>query len=96
MGLLCLHAQKGSPDVSWASRRPKASKAADFNLVTRAQGTDDTVKYDAGHGVGLHEWHPNGLVNLLGQIGPGHPGSPHAITKKSITTCDLARSLKGV
>jgi hypothetical protein len=56
--------------------RVEASEASDFNLIAGSQGTDDTVKYGADDGVGFLERHPNGLVNLLGQIGPGHVAHP--------------------
>ena len=51
----------------------EASESADFNLVAGSQGTDDAVKYGANDDVGFLPGHLNGLVNLFGQIGLGHP-----------------------
>jgi len=40
------------------------------NLVAGSQGTDDAVKYGANDDVGIPPGHLNGLIQLLGQIGP--------------------------
>jgi hypothetical protein len=66
--------------------RVEASESADLDLVPGSQGTDDAVKYGTDDDVGFLPGHPNGLINLLGQIGPGHLEHPRRITKKSITT----------
>src|ERR1019366_1646445 len=63
----------------------ETSESADFNLVAGSQGTDDAVKYGADDDVGFLPGHPNGSVNLFGQIGPGHLAHLRCITKKSIT-----------
>ena len=65
--------------------RVEASESADLDLVPRSQGTDDAVKYGANDDVGFLPGYFNGLVNLSGQIGPGHLAHPCCITKKSIT-----------
>src|ERR1035441_6700992 len=70
--------------------RVEASESADLNLVPGSQGTDDAVKYGAHDDVGFLQGHPNGLVNLFGQIGPGHLAHSRRITKKSITVLPSA------
>src|SRR5207249_4513566 len=60
----------------------EASESPDLNLVAGSQGTDDAVKYGANDDVGLPPGHLNGLIQLLGQIGPSHLAHPLFITKK--------------
>jgi hypothetical protein len=72
-------------DAPSSLARVEASESADLNLVPGSQGTDDAVKYGADDDFGFLPGHPNGLVNLFGQIGPGHLAHPRRITKKSIT-----------
>ena len=68
----------------------EASESANFNLVAGSQGADHVVKYGANNDVGFLPGHPNGLVNLFGQIGPGHLAHSRRITKKSITALPRA------
>ena len=63
----------------------KASEPAEFNLIVGSQGLDDAVKYGADDDFGFLQGQPNGVVNLFGQIGPGHLAHTRRITKKSIT-----------
>jgi hypothetical protein len=63
----------------------EASESADFNLVPGSQRTDDAVKYGANDDVGFLPGCLNGLVNLFGQIGPGHLAHLRCITKKGNT-----------
>ena len=72
-------------DAPSSLARVEASESPDLNLVPGSQGTDDAVKYGADDEVGVLQGHPNGLVNLFGQVGPGHLAHPRRITKKSIT-----------
>ena len=65
--------------------RVEPSESADLNLAPSSQSTNDAVKYGGHDGVRFLEGHPNGLVNLFGQIGSGHLAHPRRITKKSIT-----------
>jgi hypothetical protein len=74
-------------DACSSLARVEASEASDFNLLARSQGTDDTVKYGADDGVGLLEWHPNGLVNLFGKIGPDHLTPPAFNHEKEYHRC---------
>ena len=63
----------------------KASEPAEFNLIVGSQGLDDAVKYGADDDFGFLQGQPNGVVNLFGQIGPGHLAHTRRITKESIT-----------
>src|ERR1019366_8660299 len=72
-------------DAPSSLARVEASESPDLNLVPGSQGTDDAVKYGADDEVGVLQGHPNGLVNLFGQVGPDHLAHPRRITKKSIT-----------
>ena len=72
-------------DACSSLARVEASESADLDLVPGSQSTDDAVKYGAHDDVGFLQGHPNGLVNLFGQIGSGHLVRPRRITKKSIT-----------
>jgi len=81
-----------APDAPASLARVEASEAADFNLIAGSQGTDDAVEYGADDDVGFLQGHPNGLVKLFGQIGPGHMAHLRRITKKSITGLPGARA----
>jgi hypothetical protein len=72
-------------DARSSLARVEASESADLNFVPGSQGADDAVKYSADDEVGFLQGHPNGSVNLFGQIGPGHLAHSRRITKKSIT-----------
>jgi hypothetical protein len=61
-----------TPDARSSLARVEASESADFHLVPGSQCPDDAVQYRANDDVGFLEGHPNGLVNLFGQIGPVH------------------------
>ena len=84
------HCDSGScfwiaPDAPSSLPGVEASEAADFNLVSGSQGTNDAVKYGADGGLGFLHGQPSGSVNLFGQIGPDHLAHPRRNTKKSIT-----------
>lgn len=69
-----------APDARQPLARVEASESADFNFVVGSQGPDDAVKYGAHDDVGFLQEHPNGLVNLFGQIGSGHQAHSRRIT----------------
>src|ERR1019366_777927 len=77
--------RKVASDARSSLPRMEASESAELDLVPGSQGTDDAVKYGTDDDVGFLPGHPNGLINLFGQIGPGHLEHPRRITKKSIT-----------
>jgi hypothetical protein len=70
--------------------RPRLRRAWELpnprlNPVPRSHGTDDAIKYSADDAVGFLQGHPNGLVTLFDQIGPGHLGhNPRRLAKKNI------------
>ena len=52
--------------------RLEDAEPANLNLVPGSKGTDDHVKYGADDIVGFLQGNASGLVNLFGQVGPGH------------------------
>ena len=71
-------------DACTALPRVEASEPAEFNLIAGSQNSDDADKYGADDDVRFLQRHPDGLVSLFDQIGPGHLAHPRRITKKSI------------
>ena len=77
-------------DAPSSLARLEASESTDVDLVPGSQGTDDAVEYGADDNVGFLQGHSNGLVDLVGQIGPGHLAHRRRITKKPITALPAA------
>src|SRR5450759_719099 len=72
-------------DARSSLARVEASESADFHLVAGSKGADDAVKYGANDDGGFLPGDLNGVVNLVGQIGPGHRAHLRCITKESST-----------
>jgi hypothetical protein len=59
-------------DARSSLARVEGPESTNFNFVSGSKGTDDAVEYSANDDVGFLPGHCSGLINLFGQICPGH------------------------
>ena len=59
-------------DARSSLARVEGPESTNFHFVPRSKGTDDAVEYSANDDVGFLPGHRSGLINLFGQICPGH------------------------
>ena len=59
-------------DARSSLARVEGPESTNFNFVPGSKGTDDAVEYSANDDVGFLPGQLNGLINLFGQICPGH------------------------